>query len=82
MNLVAYLQDNKYKHKLEEAANNLIIEIGLDYNLTAIRIPNEPPLESITKNKKEFIKRYLRWLFFTIFTSSMKRKCKKNQQIF
>ena len=38
---------------------DLIIEIGGDYNLTAIRIPNEPPLNSITNNRKEFIIRYL-----------------------
>ncbi len=70
---------NTHNHMhLHPTIFNLIIEIGRDYNLTAIRIPNEPPLESITNNKKEFIIRYLKWLFFMLFTLSMKRKCKKN----
>ncbi len=70
---------NAHNHMhLHPTIFNLIIEIGRDYNLTAIRIPNEPPLNSITKNKKEFIIRYLRWVFFMLFTSPMKKKCIKN----
>ena len=70
---------NAHNHMhLHPTIFNLIIEIGRDYNLTAIRIPNEPPLDSITNNKKEFIIRYLKWLFFKLFTSSMKKKCVKN----
>ncbi|MEC7875795.1 MAG: hopanoid biosynthesis-associated protein HpnK, partial [Pseudomonadota bacterium] len=70
---------NAHNHMhLHPTIFNLIIEIGRDYNLTAIRIPNEPPLNSITNNKKEFIIRYLRWVFFMLFTSPMKKKCIKN----
>ena len=70
---------NAHNHMhLHPTIFNLIIEIGNNYNLTAVRIPNEPPLDSITNNKKEFIIRYLRWLFFMLFTSPMKRKCIKN----
>ncbi len=70
---------NAHNHMhLHPTIFNLIIEIGRDYNLTAIRIPNEPPLDSITNNKKEFIIRYLKWLFFMLFTSPMKKKCVEN----
>ena len=71
---------NAHNHMhLHPTIFNLIIQIGRDYNLTAIRIPNEPPLSSITHNKKDFIIRYLRWLFFMLFTLPMKRKCIKNK---
>tara|TARA_B100000959_G_scaffold140401_1_gene147493 strand:+ start:570 stop:1313 length:744 start_codon:yes stop_codon:yes gene_type:complete len=70
---------NAHNHMhLHPTVFNLIIEIGRDYDLTAIRIPNEPPLNSIINNKKEFIVRHLRWIFFMFFTFSMKKKCIKN----
>ena len=70
---------NAHNHMhLHPTVFNLIIEIGRDYDLTAIRIPNEPPLNSIIDNKKEFIVRHLRWIFFMLFTLSMKKKCIKN----
>ena len=44
---------NAHNHMhLHPTIFKLIIEIGLDYNLTAIRIPNEPPLKSIINSKK------------------------------
>jgi hopanoid biosynthesis associated protein HpnK len=70
---------NAHNHMhLHPTVFNLIIEIGRDYELTAIRIPNEPPLNSIIDNKKEFIIRYLRWIFFMLLIFPMKRKCIKN----
>ena len=66
---------NAHNHMhLHPTIFNLIIEIGREYNLTAIRIPNEPPLNSIIYNKKEFFMRYIRWLFFSIFTYQMEKK--------
>ena len=74
---------NAHNHMhLHPTIFNLIIEIGRDYDLTAIRIPNEPPLNSIVDNKKEFMIRYFRWIFFMLFTYFMKKKCKKNNIIF
>ena len=74
---------NAHNHMhLHPTIFNLIIEIGREYNLTAIRIPNEPPLNSIIYNKKEFFMRYIRWLFFSIFTYQMEKKCKNNKIIF
>ena len=74
---------NAHNHMhLHPTIFNLIIKIGYDYNLTAIRIPNEPPLNSIVDNKKEFMVRYFRWIFFMLFTFFMKKKCKKNNIVF
>ncbi|MFL2556036.1 MAG: hopanoid biosynthesis-associated protein HpnK [Gammaproteobacteria bacterium] len=74
---------NAHKHMhLHPTIFNLIIKIGVEYNLTAIRIPNEPPLTSIIYNKKEYFIRYIRWIFFSIFTSQMKKKCIKNNMKF
>ena len=54
---------------------SLILTIGSEYGLTAIRIPNEPPLDSIIDDNKEKLQRYLRWLFFKPFISRMKKQC-------
>jgi hopanoid biosynthesis associated protein HpnK len=54
---------------------SLILTIGSEFCLTAIRIPNEPPLESIIDNNKEKLKRYAQYLFFKPFVSSMKKQC-------
>jgi hopanoid biosynthesis associated protein HpnK len=54
---------------------SLILTIGSEYGLSAIRIPNEPPLESIINDKKEKLQRYLRWIFFKPFIARMKKQC-------
>lgn len=70
---------NAHNHMhLHPTVFDLIIKIGKDYGLTAIRIPNEPPLESIIDGRKEKISRTLRWLFFKPFVSRMKKQCEEN----
>jgi len=70
---------NAHKHMhLHPTVFDLIIKVGKDYGLTAIRIPNEPPLKSIIENKKEKCLRYLRWIFFKPFVSRMKKLCEIN----
>lgn len=70
---------NAHNHMhLHPTVFDLIIKIGKDYGLTAIRIPNEPPLDSIIDNRKEKIQRYLRWLFLKPFVSKMKKQCKEH----
>jgi hopanoid biosynthesis associated protein HpnK len=70
---------NAHKHMhLHPTVFDLMIKIGKDYELTAIRIPNEPPLKSIIENKKEKLLRYLRWIFFKPFVSRMKKQCEIN----
>ena len=54
---------------------SLMLTIGSEYGLTAVRIPNEPPLESIIDDSKEKLKRYAQWLSFKPFISSMKKQC-------
>ena len=54
---------------------NLILTIGSEFGVSAIRIPNEEPLDSIIENNKEKLKRYAHWLFLKPFISSMKKKC-------
>ncbi len=70
---------NAHNHMhLHPTVFDLIIKIGKDYGVTAIRIPNEPPLNSIIINKKEKLIRTLRWLFFKPFISRMKKQCEEN----
>jgi hopanoid biosynthesis associated protein HpnK len=70
---------NAHKHMhLHPTVFDLIIKVGKDFGLTAIRIPNEPPLESIIENKKEKLLRNLRWIFFMPFVSRMKKQCEEN----
>lgn len=67
---------NAHNHMhLHPTVFSLILTIGSEYGLSAIRIPNEPPLESIIEDKKEKFKRYTQWLFFKPFVSSMKKQC-------
>lgn len=74
---------NAHNHMhLHPTIFDLIIKIGKDYGLSAIRIPDEPPLESIIENKKEKLLRYLRWIFFKPFVSRMKKQCEENNITF
>lgn len=67
---------NAHNHMhLHPTVFSLILTIGTEYGLSAVRIPNEPPLESIIDNKKEKLQRYLRWLFLKPFISNMKKQC-------
>ena len=67
---------NAHNHMhLHPTVFSLILTIGSEYGLSAIRIPNEPPLESIIDDSKEKWKRYAMWLFLKPFVSSMKKQC-------
>lgn len=67
---------NAHNHMhLHPTVFSLILTIGSEYGLTAIRIPNEPPLDSIIEGKKDKLKRYAQWLSFKPFVSSMKKQC-------
>lgn len=70
---------NAHNHMhLHPTIFDLIIEIGKEYGVTAIRIPNEPPLESIIDGGKEKLIRNMRYLFFKPFVSRMKKLCDQN----
>lgn len=67
---------NAHNHMhLHPTVFSLILTIGTEYNLTAIRMPNEVPLESIIENRKDKLKRYAQWLFLKPFISRMKKQC-------
>ncbi len=67
---------NAHNHMhLHPTVFSLILTIGSEYGLTAIRIPNEPPLESIIDDNKDKLNRYAQWLFLKPFVSSMKKQC-------
>ncbi len=74
---------NAHNHMhLHPTVFDLMLNIGKEFNMTAIRIPNEPPLASIINSRKEKLQRYLRWIFFKPFVSRMKRLCVKNNITF
>ena len=69
---------NAHKHMhLHPTVLDLIISIGGEYGLKAVRVPEEPPLDALINNRKEWLKRHARWLFLKPLVSGMKRKlCK------
>ena len=70
---------NAHKHMhLHPAVLEMIIRIGKDYGITAVRIPDEPPLDALIESKKEWVQRYARWLFLKPLVSRMKRKLQEN----
>jgi hopanoid biosynthesis associated protein HpnK len=67
---------NAHNHMhLHPTVFDLILTIGSEYGLTAIRLPNEVPLESIINDKKDKVKRFSQYFFLKPFISSMKKKC-------
>lgn len=67
---------NAHNHMhLHPTVFSLILTIGSEYGISAIRIPNEVPLESIIEDKKDKLKRCVQWLFFKPFISNMKKQC-------
>jgi hopanoid biosynthesis associated protein HpnK len=67
---------NAHNHMhLHPTVFDLILTIGSEYGLTAIRLPNEVPLESIIDDKKDKVKRFSQYFFLKPFISSMKKKC-------
>ena len=67
---------NAHNHMhLHPTVFSLILTIGSEFGLSAIRIPNEPPLESIIQDNKDKLKRFAQYLFFKPFVSSMKKQC-------
>jgi len=70
---------NAHKHMhLHPTVFDLIIKIGKEFGITAIRIPNEPPLDSITGDAKDKLLRKFRFLFLKPFVSRMKKLCETN----
>jgi len=70
---------NAHNHMhLHPTVFDAIIEIGKDYGMDAVRIPEEKPLNVLMDGLKEKITRYTSWLLLKPFTSRMKRRLIEN----
>lgn len=69
---------NAHKHMhLHPTVLEMIINIGADYGLKAVRVPNEPPLEVLIYSKKEKLRRYTRWLFLKPWVAIMQKRLRE-----
>lgn len=70
---------NAHKHlHLHPTVLDMIIQIGKEFDLKAVRVPDEPPLKALINNRKEWIQRYARWLFLKPLATRMRRQLKAN----
>jgi len=70
---------NAHNHMhLHPAVFDAIIEIGKDYAMDAVRIPDEKPLQALIGSRKEKITRFAIWLLLKPFTSIMKKRLIEN----
>jgi len=56
----------------------MIVRIGKDYGLKAVRVPHEPPLASLIFNQRQKLQRYAHWLFFKPLVAHMKKTLDAN----
>ena len=70
---------NTHNHMhLHPTVFDAIIEIGKDYGMNAVRVPEEKPLKALIDNNKGKITKYASWLFLKPFTSRMKKRLREN----
>jgi len=70
---------NAHNHMhLHPTVFDAIIEVGKDYGMDAVRVPEEKPLKSLMDGLKDKITRYTIWLFLKPFTSRMKKQLIEN----
>ena len=70
---------NAHKHMhLHPTVFDLIIRIGNDYGLKAVRIPAEPPLDALINSRYEWWRRHAWWWFLQPLVSRMKRKSRES----
>ena len=66
---------NAHNHiHLHPTIFDAIIEIGNDYGLNAVRVPEEKPLKALINNQREKIIRFAIWLSLKPFVSRMKKR--------
>ncbi len=51
-----------------------ILEIGKDYGMNAVRVPDEKPLKALIDSHKDKVLRYSSWLFLKPLVSRMKKR--------
>ncbi len=70
---------NAHNHMhLHPTIFDAIIEIGKEYGMDAVRVPDEKPLQALIDNPKEKMSRFTSWLLLKPFTSRMKKQLIKN----
>jgi len=70
---------NAHNHMhLHPTIFDAILEIGKDYGMDAVRLPEEKPLKALIDSHKEKITRFATWLFLKPFTSRMKKRLTEN----
>ena len=70
---------NTHNHMhLHPTVFDAIIEIGQDYAMDAMRVPDEKPLQALIATRKEKITRFSIWLLLKPFTSRMKKRLVEN----
>jgi len=70
---------NAHNHMhLHPTIFDAIIEIGKDYGMDAVRVPDEKPLKSLIDSRREKITRFVSWLLLKPFTSRMKKRLIQN----
>jgi len=66
---------NTHKHMhLHPTILEMLIHIGREYGVKAIRLPNEPPLNALINDRKEKLRRYALWLFLKPWVARMKKR--------
>ena len=70
---------NTHKHMhLHPTVLEMIIRIGKDYDVKAIRLPNEPLLDALINDRKEKIRRHAQRLFLKPWVTRMKKRLQEN----
>ncbi|OGT34554.1 MAG: hypothetical protein A2W28_02260, partial [Gammaproteobacteria bacterium RBG_16_51_14] len=70
---------NTHKHMhLHPTVLEMIIRIGKNYGMQAIRLPDERPLNALINSRKERIRRYALWLFLMPWVARMKKRLQAN----
>ena len=70
---------NAHQHMhLHPTVLELMVRIGKDYGLKAVRVPDEPPLDSLIFSYPQKLQRYARWLFFKPLVAHMRKTLTAN----
>ena len=71
---------NAHKHlHLHPTVLDMIIQIGKEFDLKAVRVPDEYPLKALVSNRKDWMQRYARWLFLKPLVTRMRRQLTANR---
>jgi hopanoid biosynthesis associated protein HpnK len=66
---------NAHHHlHLHPTVSNLLLNVGKEYGMKAVRLPYEPPLPSWRASKKAFLQRLATWLFLFPWVVLLKKR--------